>query len=97
MVLTFLRDTRVGEFVSLEALGGGCGLEEAEPVAAEEDGFPLRTLFSFVLSVVLFLFSFVFFGEHGVRRLESPTMTAGFCAARGLRSGSPVGDGIWSC
>ena len=65
MVLTFLRDTRVSEFVSLEALGGGCGLEEAEPVAAEEDGFPLRTLFSFVLPVVLFLFPSFSSGSMG--------------------------------
>ena len=39
-----------------------------------------------------FLF-FVFFGEHGAQEVRSPIVMAGFCAARGLRSGSPVGDG----
>ena len=36
MVLAFLRDTNVGKFVSLAALGGGAGVE-AEPAAEEGD------------------------------------------------------------
>lgn len=39
-VLAFLRDTRVGEFISLAALGGGREVEEADPV--EEEGEELR-------------------------------------------------------
>ena len=41
-VLAFLRDTKVGEFVSLAALGGGAGGEEGEPAGeeGEEEGSP---------------------------------------------------------
>ena len=35
-VLTFLRDTKVGEFVSLAALGGGAGVEEEAEQALVE-------------------------------------------------------------
>ena len=35
-VLTFLWDTKVGEFVSLAALGGGAGVEEEAEQALEE-------------------------------------------------------------
>ena len=68
---------------------------------------PLRMYLFFVFSLWCDPFPFstssVFFsslpsfsGSMGYRGLGSPTMTAGFCAARGPRGGSPVGDGICS-
>ena len=59
-MLASLRDTSVGEFVSSAALGGGKGLEEAEPAdeVGEEGGEdPHRMYFvlSFVLSLVRLL------------------------------------------
>ena len=71
MVLTFPRDTAVGKPASLEALGGGRGAEEADPVEAEkEEGRSRMRMFnSFVFPWYARLsFRFFFFGEHGYRR-----------------------------
>ena len=63
-VLTFLWDTKVGEFVSLTALGGGARVEEeAKPALEEgEEGgpAPLRMYLSFVLLFISFLLFLLF-------------------------------------
>ena len=86
-----LRDTKVGEFVSLEALGGGRGVEEADRVEeGEEEGrapyveciFPLSFL-SAILVSFLFL-SFLFSKSMGGKRSGSPTVVAGHCGPTGF-------------
>ena len=100
-VLTSFRDTKVGEFISLGVLGGGRGVE-TDPVGLEgEEGSPLppvRMLFSFFprlfLGALFLLFPSFSSESPRHRKLGSPTVM-GFCTARGLRGGSPVGDGTW--
>ena len=59
-VPAFLQDTKLGEFVSLAALGGGTGVEGAEPAAERERrwGQAARRMYiSFVFSwCTFFLF-----------------------------------------
>ena len=58
-VLTFLRDTIVGEFVSLAALGGERGIEDPVEEEGEEGGQPPHRLYiSFVISFVILSLSF---------------------------------------
>lgn len=59
-----------------------------EPTYYRGDQPPLRMYLSLVLSLVCYFSSSVFFfGRMGHRRLGSPTVTAGFCAARGFAAG----------
>ena len=76
----FLRNTEVGEAVSLAALGGWV---EADPVEeeGEEEGPPPPVRMYFLLcpflGALFFFFLFSFSGSVGSSRQESPTMTAG--------------------
>ena len=109
-VPTFRRGTRVGEVVSLAALGGGMGVEEEDQAGEEGEegkrrtqrewkagrgGLPRECAFSLVFSLVRFSsLPFFSFGEQGIRRTGSPTMVAGHRMALREIIG---GDGIRSC
>ena len=56
-----LRETKVGEMVSLAALGGGRGMEDLAVVEGEDGGPPPLDAVSFLLSLFVFLlFPFLF-------------------------------------